>query len=99
MSDILVRRGHGLSLKRAKEAAEIIATRLQEQFDLAYEWDGDILRFKRSGVSGHLAVSKRDVEINVRLGFLLLPLRAHIEREIHAYCDEQFGHPKGTTRV
>lgn len=99
MSDILVRRGHGLTLKRARQAAEKVAAHLQEEFDLACDWDGNTVHFKRAGVAGHLAVTKTDVEISVRLGFLLLPLRAHIEQEIHAHCDKEFGHPKGTTHI
>jgi hypothetical protein len=38
-----------------------------------------------------VAVTKRDVEIRLELGFLLRPLSARIEREIHAFCDDHFG--------
>ena len=56
MSDIQIRRSHTMSAKAARKAAEKIASQLDEEFDLAYEWDDNVLLFKRSGVSGELVV-------------------------------------------
>jgi putative polyhydroxyalkanoate system protein len=92
MSDILVRRGHGLTPKRARGAADQIAAELRVEYALTFEWDGDTLHFNRSGVSGHLVLLRREIEIRVRLGFLLLPLRGTIEREIQARCEQHFPH-------
>lgn len=94
MSDIVIRRTHGMTLKRARAAAEKIAAELGEEFDLDYAWDEKdhgVLRFKRSGVSGELAVARKEVAIRVRLGFLLAVMRPRIEAEIHRYFDENFG--------
>lgn len=95
MTDILIRRRHTLSAKAALQAAEKIARQLDEEFDLAYEWDDNILVFKRSGVSGELVVEKKEVHIRVRLGFLLFAIRPRIEEEIHRYFDENFGPDSG----
>jgi putative polyhydroxyalkanoate system protein len=95
MSDIQIRRRHNLSAKAAKLAAEKIADQLDEEFDLAYEWDDNVLIFKRSGVSGELVVEKKEVRIRVRLGFLLLAIRPRVEAEIHRYFDENFGPDTG----
>jgi putative polyhydroxyalkanoate system protein len=91
MSEIHLRRTHGTTLKRARQKAEHIAEELSEEFGIAYAWDGAHLRFERPGLSGDIAVDKKEVEIRVKLGFLLLALRGRIEREIHAFCDENFG--------
>lgn len=91
MSEIHIRRSHRLSLAKARAAAEKIARSLEQEFDLSWEWEGDALNFRRAGVTGALSVSRQEIDIRVRLGFLLLPLRARVEREIHAYCDGQFG--------
>jgi putative polyhydroxyalkanoate system protein len=96
MSDIVIRRRHGMTIKRARSAAEKVAAELGEEFDLAYEWEDGVLRFQRTGVSGELAVAKTEVEIRVRLGFLLATLKPRIEREIHKYFDENFGHETKT---
>jgi putative polyhydroxyalkanoate system protein len=95
MSDIQIRRKHTLGAKAARTAAEKIARRLDEEFDLAYEWDDNVLVFKRSGVSGELVVEKKEVHIRVRLGFLLLAIKPRVEAEIHRYFDENFGPDSG----
>ncbi len=95
MSDILIRRSHTLNAKAARQAAEKIARQLDEEFDLAYEWDDNVMHFKRSGVSGELVVEKKEVHIRVRLGFLLLAIRPRVEAEIHRFFDENFGSDAG----
>ena len=91
MSEIRVSRAHGLSLKKAKAAAERIAAELAEEFDITYGWEGDRLEFERQGVTGSIEVDKKHVEIHARLGLMLSMLRSRIEREIHRFCDENFG--------
>lgn len=93
MSEIVIRRAHGLTPAKAKKAAEKVAQQLDEKFELHHEWDGQMLRFKRSGVSGELELHKHEVELRVRLGFLLFALKPTIEREIHKFFDENFGRP------
>ncbi|MEZ5613825.1 MAG: polyhydroxyalkanoic acid system family protein [Rhodocyclaceae bacterium] len=97
MSDIQIRRRHAMTPKAARQAADKIARQLGEEFDLAYEWDDNVLRFKRSGVGGELVVEKKEVHIRVRLGFLLLALRPRVETEIHRFFDENFGPDSGPT--
>lgn len=95
MSDILIRRKHTMNAKTAHRAAESIASQLEQEFGLAYEWEDNVLTFQRSGVSGELVVEKKEVHIRVRLGFLLLAIRPRIEAEIHRYFDETFGPDAG----
>ena len=96
MSEIVVHRTHGMTLKQARKAAEKIATELAEEFSLNCEWNSNVLHFRRTGLSGELSVAKRDVEIRVQLGFLLMALRPKIEHEIHRYFNENFGHETKT---
>lgn len=91
MSEIRIKRPHGLTLKKARVAAEKVATQLEEEFELAWEWDDDKLTFHRPGVNGHLHVSRHEIEVVAQLGFLLAFLRPRIEEEIHRFCDAQFG--------
>ena len=91
MSEIRVCRAHHTTLKKARKGAEHIAEELGEEFGLDHEWDGDVLRFQRMGVTGHIEVGKKEVEIYVKLGFLLMALAPRIESEIERFCDENFG--------
>jgi putative polyhydroxyalkanoate system protein len=89
MSEIVVRRSHGLPLAKARRLAETIAQRLQKDFGGAFAWDGDTLRFARTGASGSVAVTPDGFEIRVITSFLLAPLHGRIEREIVRFCDEE----------
>jgi putative polyhydroxyalkanoate system protein len=91
MSKIVVHRHHGLRMAGAKRLAQSIAERLKTQYGGSYTWDGDTLRFLRTGASGQVLVTKDSFEVRVELGFLLTPLHSRIEREIDAFCDEHFG--------
>jgi putative polyhydroxyalkanoate system protein len=88
---ILVGRHHELGLVKAKRLAETIARQLQDDFGGTYTWKGNHLLFRRTGASGSVTVTKDEFEVRVELGFLLRPLSARIEREIHTFCDEHLG--------
>lgn len=90
MSEIMIRRPHGKSLAEARAAAAHMAAELNEEFDLSYAWTGNVMHFKRPGVSGQLAVDEREVALDIRLGFLLFALKPTIEREVHRFFDENF---------
>lgn len=96
MSDISIRRRHALPIADARKAAEKVARQLEKDFDLAYEWQGHVLHFSRSGVEGRLHVTADEVRIDAKLGLLLGFLKGRIEAEVEQNLDKLFGKP-GTT--
>jgi putative polyhydroxyalkanoate system protein len=96
MSDIRIRRAHALAPKHARKAAEKISARLNEAFDLQFEWEGEVLRFQRSGVDGQLILGHKEVVIDAQLGFLLAMMQPQIEQSIHEHLDKVFGEKKKT---
>ncbi len=88
MSVIDVHRAHTLDKDHARDAAEALARDLSSQFDLNYQWEGDHLKFKRSGVKGHLNITVDDLHVHLELGLLLRPFKAKIENEIHSQLDK-----------
>ena len=90
MSDIRIRREHGKTHTEARASAEHMASELKDEFDLDYAWDGDVMKFERPGVSGKLSVDRKEVSLDIRLGFLLFALKPSIEREVHKFFDENF---------
>jgi putative polyhydroxyalkanoate system protein len=91
MADISIRRAHGMTVKKAKEAAQEVAEHLDERFDLESEWDGNTLTFRRHGVSGQLVVDKTHIAIDITLGFLLRAFKGSFVSEIEKNLDEMFG--------
>ena len=99
MADIHIQRPHSMPLKKAREAANDFAQRLNEKFDLASEWDGDTLNFSRNGVSGSLALTRSDITIDVKLGFLLSAFAGKMEGHIKDNLDQLFGKTRALERA
>ncbi len=93
MSDIRIRRAHTKPLAEAKKAAEKMAKQLKRDFDLDYAWDGQVLRFERSGVDGALHVTPKEIRLEAKLGFLLAFLKPRIESECETQLDKLLGAP------
>lgn len=88
MSVIDIHRAHSLDKEHAREAAETLAKDLSKQFDVNYQWEDDLLKFKRSGVKGQLDISENDLHIRLELGLMLRPFKSRIEQEIHSQLDQ-----------
>ncbi len=88
MAVIDVHRSHSLDHEHARQAAETLAQDLSKQFDVHYQWDGDVMRFKRSGVKGRLDITPQDIHVHLELSLLLRPFKNRIEQEIHSQLDQ-----------
>lgn len=91
MSVIDVHRSHSLDHAHARDTAEALARDLSEKFDVDYQWEGDHLRFRRSGVKGQLSLSDSDIHVHLELGMMLRPFKSRIEQEIHTELDRLVG--------
>ncbi|WP_372964641.1 polyhydroxyalkanoic acid system family protein [Marinobacter sp.] len=88
MSVIDIHRAHALDKAHARDAAETLAKDLSQKFDVNYLWEGDLLKFRRSGVKGHLDIAETDLHIRLELGMMLRPFKSRIEQEIHSQLDQ-----------
>jgi putative polyhydroxyalkanoate system protein len=91
MSTIDVRQPHTLDHDHALEAAEALAKDLSREFDVDYTWDGDVVRFKRSGAKGYMDVTKDTLHVHLELGMMLRPFKSRIEDEIKSKLGEVSG--------
>ncbi len=86
MSDIKLVRSHSMPIAKARALAEKAAASLAAEYDLAHEWHGNSLHFHRSGVDGQMHVTASEIQLDVKLGFLLRAFKGkllqHIEREL-----------------
>jgi len=90
MADISITQKHKLSHKKAKAAAQKVADQLAEEYGVSAEWDGDMLNFRRSGVSGTLELSPHEAQLEITLGFMLKAFAATIEEHIHKNMKKVF---------
>lgn len=88
MATIDVRKSHGIGKEKARGAAEQIAEKLKTKLDVKYRWDGDVLRFDRSGASGAIHVGETEVRVEVELGMLLRPMKGKVEEKVQQYLKD-----------
>ena len=91
MAHIDITHPHALGLGRARKAAEEVAARLADEYDLRCHWKGDVLHFERSGVKGRIVLGKDAVQVQAKLGLLLSAMQGTIEREIRRLLDKKLG--------
>ncbi len=89
MADIQIKRGHKLGLEEARSAAEEIAENLKERLKVVTHWEGEHLRFKRSGAEGYLWVTKDIIEISINLGLMFKPMKSLIEGKVVEFLDRK----------
>ncbi|HEX7987775.1 MAG TPA: polyhydroxyalkanoic acid system family protein [Duganella sp.] len=82
MADINIVQEHNLAPEQARAAAQQVADKLAEQFELACRWDGDVLRFERSGVDGTLTLEPSRARLQIALGFLFSAFSSQIEGKV-----------------
>ena len=82
MSEISIVQEHKLSPEQARAAAQQVAQKLSAEYDLACKWDGDVLRFERSGVEGVLSLEGQRAALKIRLGLFMSAFASPIEAKV-----------------
>jgi putative polyhydroxyalkanoate system protein len=91
MAAILIRRSHQLGHDEARGLLTGLAESLERDLDAKWQWEGDELRFERSGAAGRVQLTDDEVSVEVTLGLLLRPLRGTIIAQINERLDEVLG--------
>jgi putative polyhydroxyalkanoate system protein len=82
VADIIIKQPHQLSVENAKDAAQKIADRMAAEYDMTATWDGNMLNFERSGLSGTLVLHEKEAQLDVTLGFLFKAFSAKLEEKM-----------------
>ena len=90
MSTIEIRHPHTLSPGQARQAVEDFAAKLGQRFGLDYQWEGDVMHFKRSGVDGHIALAPGQLHLTAKLGLLFAAMKTPIEQEMRRVIADRF---------
>ncbi len=87
MATIHIKQQHHLAHDEARKRVEEIARDLKQKLNADYAWKGDSLQFKRSGASGSIELSDEFIELRVKLGLMLAPMKGKIESAIREKLD------------
>ncbi len=96
MSQIHIKQKHTLPIGEARKRVEAIARDLQREYKINYAWKGERLLFKRQGVTGYLELGEGFIELKIKLGLALSPMRGKIEKTIKRDMAAELTAPGGT---
>ena len=91
MAKIHFLREHRLDRDAARAEVQKLADRLAGELSASYKWSGDRLEFWRSGADSYIDVGEGRIEMEIKLGMLLTPLKGKIESSIREYLDQHLG--------
>lgn len=87
MANIHIRRKHDLGIESARKRVEQVAKSLESELNAKYEWKGNSLLFQRSGASGTINVGDDRVDLDIKLGMMLSPMKGKIEESVRQKLD------------
>jgi putative polyhydroxyalkanoate system protein len=87
MAHIQLRRPHTLGLDGARAQVEQLRAALARDLQAKSQWEDNELHFHRPGASGRVTLGEDFIELDLRLGLLLAPLKAGIEQAVHQRLD------------
>ena len=91
MGDITIVQQHVLSMDDARSAAQKVADQMQTDYEMSWEWQGDVLVFQRSGFSGTLALAEGEATLELSLGIMLRGFAKKIEEQVTKNMAKVFG--------
>jgi putative polyhydroxyalkanoate system protein len=88
--DINIIQRHSLKMQSARAAVQTAVDELMRDFDMVVNWEGQVLRFKRSGVSGSLTLVEGEARLEVKLGMMLKAYASKIEDKLRRNMEKIF---------
>jgi putative polyhydroxyalkanoate system protein len=88
MSTIRKIRKHNMDEPQIRAHIEELAKRFSEQAGIRYHWQGNQVNVERSGAQGYIRINTGELEVELKLGMLLRPLKGKIEQMIDEYLDQ-----------
>jgi putative polyhydroxyalkanoate system protein len=91
MADIDITHAHSLSLQQSREAAQGVADRMADEYEMQSRWHGDVLHFGRSGLEGRLSLRPQQVHLAIELSGFFKSFAPMIEDKIVRHIAKTFG--------
>jgi len=88
MATIRIQRRYRQSSAELRQGLENFGVQFREKFDLEYQWIGQRVEFKRSGVKGFIEYDADTVSLEMKLGLMYAPFASKVRSQLEAYLDE-----------
>lgn len=90
MSDISMKRKHGLDEDEVRERIAKVADKVSDRVGGSWDWQGDEAVCEARGVKARVCYDEKEVSMHVSLPMLLRPMRGKLEAKIAEYFDRYF---------
>jgi putative polyhydroxyalkanoate system protein len=90
MADISMRRSHGLDPNEVEARIEQLAGKLSQRLGGSWCWEGREAICEARGARARVAYDETSISMEVKLPFVLKPMRGRLEAKIDQYFDEYF---------
>ena len=84
---LTVKRTHSKEESEVKSIIEEIAVDMKTEFGIDYKWNGNMLEFSRTGISGNIKSHPGEVEVNIRKSFFVPLSDAFLRSKVEEYMD------------
>jgi putative polyhydroxyalkanoate system protein len=88
MAKFSVNKTFTMSKEEVREAAEQLAEQLKADHGLKYYWQGDSVKFSRSGIDGVLKIEADAIRLDVKLGLLASAFERPLKKAMNEYLDK-----------
>lgn len=88
MSTITIHRKHNLDDAQIREHLQALIDQFSNEYGIQHQWQGSRLELERSGAKGYIRLGSGELELELKLGILLRPLKGKIEQGINEYLDK-----------
>jgi putative polyhydroxyalkanoate system protein len=93
MADIDFTQPYSMPHQDARAAAQLMADKMASEFSMDTTWEGDVLRFERSGLTGTLALRDQAAHLEMQLGMMLKAFAPAIQDKVVRNMKKLFGAP------
>jgi putative polyhydroxyalkanoate system protein len=90
MSDISMKRDHGLEVDEVQARIEALAGKLSDRLGGTWRWQGQEAICEARGAKARVGYDATSISMEVKLPFMLKPMRSRLEAKIDEYFERYF---------
>jgi len=87
VSHIQIQRNHSMDKVQLRAMTEELGQKLKAKFGGDYQLEGDLVHYKYSSVDAKVSFDESTVNVDVKLGLLMMALKGMVESEVNKYLD------------
>jgi putative polyhydroxyalkanoate system protein len=88
MSHIQIKRHHNMDEEQLRSMTEELGQKLKAKFGGEYHLEGNIVHYTYHSADAKVGFNETTVQVDVKLGLLMMAFKGMIESEVNNYLDE-----------